>query len=182
MAAHSLGGLFAGLFASTYPEEIVGLILVDAVGERLEGLLGLEGYATLVRINQEGGSDKVRPLPGYNGDVETLGFGANNEVMREAAEAAPLRAIPLAVLEHGRPYSLPPDLEGLTSVELEAGLSAANRDLSTLVPNARLFVAAESGHDIHQDQPELVIEAVRQVVEGVRDPATWYSLNSCCTE
>jgi hypothetical protein len=34
-------------------------------------------------------------------------------------------------------------------------------------------VATESGHDIHQDQPELVIEAVRQVVDGVHNPDTW---------
>jgi hypothetical protein len=37
-------------------------------------------------------------------------------------------------------------------------------------------MAAESGHDIHQDQPQLVIEAIRQVVEGARAPETWYSL------
>ncbi len=40
----------------------------------------------------------------------------------------------------------------------------------------------ESGHDIHQDQPEQVVEAVRQVVAGVRNPDTWYDLTSCCAE
>ena len=60
-------------------------------------------------------------------------------------------------------------------------LCAANYEgLATLVPHARFFVASESGHDIHQDQPELVIEAIRQVVEGVRNPDTWYDLRSCC--
>jgi pimeloyl-ACP methyl ester carboxylesterase len=56
---------------------------------------------------------------------------------------------------------------------LESVLRAANEDLATLVPNARFFVAKDSGHDIHQDQPELVTEAIRQVVTGVRDPAIW---------
>jgi hypothetical protein len=41
-------------------------------------------------------------------------------------------------------------------------------------------VASESGHDIHQDQPELVIEAIQQVLQGVRNPDTWYSLAACC--
>jgi pimeloyl-ACP methyl ester carboxylesterase len=54
--------------------------------------------------------------------------------------------------------------------------------MATLAPNARFFVAKDSGHDIHQDQPELVIEAIRQVVEGVRDPETWYGLMSCCAK
>jgi hypothetical protein len=47
------------------------------------------------------------------------------------------------------------------------------KDLATLVPNARFATAAESAHNIHQDQPELVIAAIRQVVEAVRNPSTW---------
>jgi heme O synthase-like polyprenyltransferase len=54
--------------------------------------------------------------------------------------------------------------------------------LAMLVPNARFFVAKDSGHDIHQDQPELVTEAIRQVVAAVRNPDTWYDLTSCCAK
>ena len=46
-------------------------------------------------------------------------------------------------------------------------------DLASLVPNVRHVIAAESGHFIHGDQPDLVIEAIRDVVGAVRDPATW---------
>jgi len=73
-------------------------------------------------------------------------------------------------------------VEGFSSDALESILRTANEDLATLVPNARFFVAKDSGHDIHQDQPELVTEAIRQVVTGVRDPATWYDLASCCAK
>jgi pimeloyl-ACP methyl ester carboxylesterase len=78
------------------------------------------------------------------------------------------------------PFALPQDAQGLTADELEALLRKANVDLATLVPQARFFVARESGHDIHQDQPGLVIEAIRQVVDGVRHPDTWDVLTSCC--
>jgi pimeloyl-ACP methyl ester carboxylesterase len=37
--AHSLGGLFARLYAATYPGEVVGLVLVDAWAERLPKLM-----------------------------------------------------------------------------------------------------------------------------------------------
>lgn len=178
--AHSLGGLFARLYASTYPEDVVGLVLVDAYSERLETLMTPAQWAALVRLNQEGGSDTVLSIPGY-GDVETNGFGSANAVMRQAAAARPLRPMPLAVLAHSRPFGV--GLEGLaSSEELEAIFRAANADLATLVPNARFVVAGESGHDVHQDQPELVIEAIRQVVAGVRHPDTWYDLASCCAK
>ena len=48
------------------------------------------------------------------------------------------------------------------------------------MPDARFFHAKESGHDIHQDQPALTTEAIRQVIAGVRSPDTWYQLDACC--
>jgi len=44
---------------------------------------------------------------------------------------------------------------------------------AALVPDAKHAIATESGHNIHQDQPELVIAAIRAVVDAVRNPATW---------
>ena len=149
-------------------------MLVDAYSERLETLMTPEQWAGLVRLNQQGGSDTVLPIPGY-GDLETMGYGSADGVMRQAAAARPLSPMPLAVLAHARPFALPePPPEGWPSSEaLEAVLRAANADLATLVPNARLFIATDSGHDIHQDQPAMVTEAIRQVVTGVRNPDTW---------
>ena len=152
LAGHSLGGLFVRLYASTYPGEVVGLVLVDAYSERLETLLTPERWAALVRLNVRFGSDTVKPIPGY-GDLETLGYGKDNAVMRQAAASTPLGPMPLAVLAHARPFDLTEDAEGFSSNALESVLRAANEDLATLVPNARFFVAKHSGHDIHQDQP-----------------------------
>lgn len=179
LAGHSYGGFMARLYASTYPNEVIGLILVDAYTERLEDVMSSEQWAALVRLNQELGSDVVRQIPGY-GDAETTGYGADNAVMRQAVAASPLRPMPLAVLAHGKPFPQAAGAPGFLAGELEALLLKANEDLATLAPRARFTVASESGHDVHQDQPELVSEAIRQVVAGVRNPDTWYELTSCC--
>jgi pimeloyl-ACP methyl ester carboxylesterase len=179
LAAHSLGGLFARLYASTYPDEVVGLVLVDAYSELLEDVMPPERWQALVRLNQGLSADEVIPIAGY-GDVETLPFGANNAVVRKAVAASPLRPMPLAVLAHGKPFALPEDTQGFTTAEMEGYIQAANEAKVALVPKARFTVASESGHDIHQDQPELVTEAIRQVVAGVRNPDTWDDLTSCC--
>ena len=179
LAGHSQGGFMARLYASTYPEEVVGLVLVDAYSELIEDVMPPERWQALVRLNQEMGSGVVHPIPGY-GDAETTVYGAGNAVVREAVAASPLAPMPLAVLAHGRPFAVPEGAQGFSSDELERYLLAANEAQATLVPNARFTVASESGHDIHQDQPALVIEAIRQVVAGVRNPDTWYDLTSCC--
>jgi pimeloyl-ACP methyl ester carboxylesterase len=179
LAAHSLGGLFARLYASTYPDEVVGLVLVDAYSELLESVMSPEQWQALVRLNQGLGTDKIIPIPGY-GDVETLLWGADNAVVRAAVAASPLQPMPLAVLVHGKPFPQAADAPGFAPGELEGFIRAADEAEAALVPGARFFVATESGHDIHQDQPELVTEAIRQVVAGVRNPDTWYDLSSCC--
>jgi pimeloyl-ACP methyl ester carboxylesterase len=182
LAGHSLGGMFARLYAATYPDEVVGLVLVDAYSERLETLMPPARWAALVRLTQGFGSDTLNQIAGY-GPMETIGYGADNAVVRAAVAASPLRPMPLAVLAHGRAFDIPAATlarYGFTSGELEGYFRAGNADLATLVPQARFFVAAESGHDIHQDQPALVTEAIRQVVEGVRNPDTWSDLAACC--
>src|SRR3954464_13175181 len=181
LAGHSMGGFFARLYAATYPDEVVGLVLVDAYSEMVETMMPPERWQALVRLNQEFGWDEVVAIPGY-GDLETIGFGTGNAVMREAAAATPLPPMPLAVLAPGRAADLTDNAQGFTAEELETLMQAQYKDLATLVPDARFTVASESGHNIHQDQPELVIEAIQQVLQGVRNPDTWYDLSSCCTE
>lgn len=181
LAAHSLGGFFARLYAATYPEEVVGLVLVDAYSEMLEDVMPPEKWVALVQLNQGLGTDEIIPIPGY-GDIETLRWGADNATVREAVAASPLRPMPLAVLAHGKPFPQAANAPGFSPGELEGYIRAANVQKVALVPQARYSVASESGHDIHQDQPELVAEAIRQVVAGVRNLDTWYDLTSCCTE
>ncbi len=88
--------------------------------------------------------------------------------------------MPLAVLAKGVPSDLTEDTLGFSPDTLETALLAAQARLTALVPSGRMSIARESGHDVHQDQPALVTEAIRQVVEGVRNPDTWYDLTSCC--
>ncbi len=49
----------------------------------------------------------------------------------------------------------------------------AQEQLATLVPGTRLIVATQSGYYIQIDQPDLAIDAIRTVVEAVRDPTSW---------
>jgi hypothetical protein len=82
-----------------------------------------------------------------------------------------MRPMPLVVLAHGIPFADP--FPGWPSDKMEGIMFALQQDLAHLVPEARLITATATGHNIHQDQPELVIDAIRQVVAAVRNPSTW---------
>ncbi len=53
-------------------------------------------------------------------------------------------------------------------MEIEQTAMAAQQDLARLSSRGTLVTAEQSGHDIHIDQPELVVDAIRQVVALVR--------------
>ena len=169
LAAHSFGGLVVRLYAATYPDEVVGLVLVDAAHEDYYAAqreaLTPEQRADMARALEQGPPE----LADYP-DRERLDPDASAAQLREAAAASPLRPLPLIVLTHGRPWDWPP---GYPAAALEAAWLPLQEELVALVPDGRLVVAEQSGHFIPGDQPELVIDAIRQVSAAARDPSTW---------
>ncbi|MGH2600184.1 MAG: alpha/beta fold hydrolase, partial [Dehalococcoidia bacterium] len=177
LVGHSMGGALMRLYASAYPEEVVGLVLVDSTPEdvwvKFEAAMTPEQWQAF-----EGPQFSLEPSDEYPA-FERLDALAIVAAVREAQRVAPLRPMPLAVLAHGIPFPAPtPDWPAEVT---EAIMLAEQQRLATLVPNARFTIAGESGHNVHQDQPALVTEAIRQVVAGVRHPDTWYDLTACCT-
>jgi pimeloyl-ACP methyl ester carboxylesterase len=178
MVGQSLGGLVVRLYTATYPDDVVGMVLVDPFPEQLETQLTPAQWQLLMKFNVDFGGDTLQTIPGY-GPLETVPYASGFPAMRQAA-ASPLRPMPLAVLSHGIPFAVTEEQLGFAPAIFEQASLRAYRELAALVPDGRLYIATESGHDIHQDQPAVVTEAIREVVEGVRDPDTWDTLRSCC--
>jgi pimeloyl-ACP methyl ester carboxylesterase len=61
-----------------------------------------------------------------------------------------------------------PEIPLLSNVTWYEGQAYQARDL-----NARVVYAEKSGHFVSLDQPEVVIAAIENVVEAVRDPSSW---------
>lgn len=163
MAGHSFGGLVVRLYASTYPDEVAGLVLVDAAQE--DYYAGVQALLTPAQW-----AAYAKPTADLSPGVERIDTEASAAQMRKAAATSPLRPMLLVVLTHGRPWDWPP---GYPVAALEGLWTRLQDRLAALVPNARLVVARDSGHYIQLDQPDLVIDAIRQVVEAVRHPGTW---------
>jgi pimeloyl-ACP methyl ester carboxylesterase len=168
LVAHSLGGAFARLYASTYPGDIAGLVLVDAWQEDLPELLGPEQWRAYVEL-------AVSPPPGLEkySVPEMVDFGAASARLREAVEKHPLATIPLFVISRGKPVALPPNVPAAFSAEaFERAWHDGQDRLAALLPHAKHVIAKDSDHYVQVEQPALVIDAVRDVVDAVRDPAS----------
>lgn len=166
LVGHSYGGLLMRLFASTYPDEVVGLVLVDAFQETIEDAMTPEQWAAY--------KDLFQPVPEALAGYADLEFADLDAGFTQMRDASPLREMPLVVLSRGQAMAMPPDLPGgLTGKGLEDAWTKGQAFLADLLPGTRHVIARESEHYIQLQQPELVIEAVREVVEAVRDPASW---------
>lgn len=170
-AAHSFGGIFARLYACTYPKEVVGMVLVDALSEKVRTGLTPEQW----KLYMDFGFTKPTPgLEKYK-DIETLDVNASLDQMEKTASAEPLARIPLFVLSQGQPFDLSPwqplptDFPGA----LNKAWHAAQDALATLAPNTKHKIATKSSHYIQAQEPQLVVDAIKQVVEAVRNPSTW---------
>jgi pimeloyl-ACP methyl ester carboxylesterase len=157
LVGHSFGGLNARLYASRYPEEVVGMVLVDSSHEDQDDrALALMPPEVLKQAKPE---DMVVPSP------EGVDFKKSFAQVRAADWHSD---IPLIVLTQGRRFnpedyrvpSLAPKFQQL-HMELQ-------RDLARRSSRGRQIVAEKSGHYIQRDQPELVVDAIRQVVEEAR--------------
>jgi pimeloyl-ACP methyl ester carboxylesterase len=172
-AAHSFGGIFARLYASTYPNEVVGMVLVDALSEKVRTGLTPERWKLYVDFGF------MKPTPGLEKykDIETLDVNASLDQMEKAASAKPLRPMPLFILTQGQPFDLSPwqPLPTDFPKALDGAWHAAQDALATLSQNAKHRIATKSSHYIQAQEPQLVIDAIKQVVEAVRDPSTWTS-------
>jgi pimeloyl-ACP methyl ester carboxylesterase len=164
LAGHSNGGLFTQLYASTHSGQVAGLVLIDAVHpsyhqRRLAMLKPLLPPEVWQALRRDAMTPQHRLL-----DPERVDIWTSERQTRVALRHAPLRPMPLVVLAHGRPED-----PGAAFVEQDERLwRQLQRELAHLVPGGRLVVATESGHDIQHQQPELVLDAIGDVVRAVR--------------
>src|SRR5437867_9799407 len=150
-AAHSFGGIFARLYASTYPNEVVGMVLVDALSEKVRTGLKPERWKLYVDFGF------TKPTPGLEKykDIETLDVNASLDQMEKAASAEPLRLMPLFVLTQGQPFDLSPwqPLPADFPKALDRVWHTAQDALATLALNAKHKIATKSAHYIQIQEP-----------------------------
>jgi pimeloyl-ACP methyl ester carboxylesterase len=142
LVGHSFGAYNVQLYASMYPEDVAGLVLVDGSGEEqyLHIASTLATEQREAHLEWEGGAN-----------FEGVDFITSGRQVRAGAPSLP--HVPLVVL------STDTDDEYMRHVQV---------DLAGRIPGGRHIIVPETGHFIQLDQPAVVTNAVREVVEEAR--------------
>jgi pimeloyl-ACP methyl ester carboxylesterase len=200
LVGHSLGGIIVRQYAQSYPQDVVGMVLVDSAQEqqfqrfpaeivaatnqgitqsrRLEllvatGLPALnpaqvplesklpkeaaEAYRALVLANPN-------HLVTARGEIEALERGDTPPVKT-------LGDLPLIVLSHGHfdPETMGAAISAEVADQYEQVWQELQVELAALSSRGKRIVAEQSGHNIHLDQPELVISAIQEILTEAKE-------------
>ena len=164
LAGHSNGGLFSLLYASRYPDQVAGMVLIDGVHpdyhrrsiEVAKQFVPRELWDQIVAA--------ACGIPPVQVDAELMDICRAEAQTRAALAAHALRRMPLAVITHGGEH-YPPGTEADAQERLWQQLQD---ELAAMQPGSTHVIAVHSGHDIQHEQPELVLAQVHRVVAAVR--------------
>jgi pimeloyl-ACP methyl ester carboxylesterase len=188
LVGHSMGGFDVRLYASLYRSEVAGMVLVDSSHPDQQKRLPPELIdldATWIREQEFFEFTMPFGIPrllGFCGDdAEVRAAECNFHTVRESV--AELKAIsesaaqarntgslgnmPLAVLSHDPDMPQPGLPEDLVKPANDAW-QQMQQELVHLSTSGTQVIAKNSGHYIQLDRPDVVIAAVRQVVDQAR--------------
>lgn len=166
IVGHSLGGLLARLYASLYPRDVAGLVLIDGTHE--QQWQRWDSLRPSSRLFDEMRTMLSKMPPGAARDdmEQMLAVQTNGRVDRMRH----LPDVPLAVITALKPC--PPEREWVCrdpqALEVWRALHAEWAAQST---NSIHIVSARTEHYVMKDQPDLVAQAVRFVMNATRNAA-----------
>jgi pimeloyl-ACP methyl ester carboxylesterase len=142
---HSFGGAEAVTFASKYPEEVAGLVLLDASPTTWPTTVcSVPAYAPLCTVMHDPNLDPER-LDTISAFEAVDAIGSLGDLPMTVITAAHRQDAALAPAELAR---------------LDAAWSEGVQRWATLSPSATVVVVEDTGHHIEVDQPALVVDQV----------------------
>jgi pimeloyl-ACP methyl ester carboxylesterase len=190
VVGHSYGSHTVRIFASDYPTEVAGIILVDSRMEELSShplftptrssgqmslwsILARFGFFRVIGKNMLPAVYQEK-LPNYPLDIIfTPQFFKINELEDTEISDSDVRETdgfgdtPLIVIVHGKPAPMIyGQLDGTDLEEAERLFHSAAKNLAALSTDSQYIVAEDSGHMVPIERPDVVIEAILSLVEN----------------
>jgi pimeloyl-ACP methyl ester carboxylesterase len=153
IAGHSFGGLIANLFARLHPQEVSGVILIEATAP--EDVVLLRSHETKLQRALAWLANRAMPLHHHHEAVHAAQSAA------EVAAAPVFPPIPLTVITGAKPAMAWASNSSATALR-----AAHQQALAKLSPHGRHIHATRSGHFPQFSEPDLVLSAIRKTVRS----------------
>ncbi|HYI50730.1 MAG TPA: alpha/beta hydrolase [Microbacterium sp.] len=171
LAAHSMGSLPAVGFVARAPERVAGVVLIDPWSPRVSGVLRAalppEQPDESPALAEERWFLNEMPFDPAQNPEHVLVSASDEEVIALLDESGPIFGdLPVIVLRSPPLPSPPPGLPEGHHVATVAALAAGYQEFADESTRGTVIEVQETGHNIHEDQPQVVMDAIRDVVAG----------------
>lgn len=167
LVGHSFGGYNIRLFAANYPETIAGIVFVEASHEQQYQRLNINIPKSNKRFNSvifqsivtKNVSQKNQLL--QDRAFHTAGYEISSlyQSSRQVQRSGNIPTVPLIVISRGIA-----EWEGSDYARKhEKTWISLQQDLTYLSPLSQHIFAHHSGHNIHQQQPQIIVDALSDV-------------------
>ncbi|MBC5783182.1 alpha/beta fold hydrolase [Ramlibacter sp. USB13] len=153
LVAHSLGGLFANLYARVYPEQVAGVLFLEATHPDDRELLQKHEEHLVQALGRMQALPEMFLRPNVERELACV-----DDTVREIASAGPFPDIPVRVVTGG----LTPR-GALMSPAAIAAKRANQQALARLSPRGEHVIAQKSGHFPQLTEPDLVLSVLEEL-------------------
>ncbi|MBZ2208756.1 alpha/beta hydrolase [Massilia sp. R798] len=161
LVGHSYGGFLIRDFAARHPAQVAGMVFVDASDERIETELRKIDPA---RTAQDAKLSEGYTPPKYKAELKYVQGILDSGKL---PAAGPLPDVPVAVLTSSMKHEKPEFF--LHSPEGMKIWRSLHESFFRQFSTGTHTVTANAGHNIHMEQPQLVIAAIEQVIAMAAD-------------
>jgi pimeloyl-ACP methyl ester carboxylesterase len=197
LVGHSFGGLNMRLYQQKYPEEVKGLVLVDSTPEEIYSTLPKEYIKKLTmerkmiqiaRFLAPFGILRLLKMPvgysklpeskktisnavGYNTNAYTTAYKELSSMQQSISQLSSLKSdkqisIPLYVISRNKfPQG---NMSNDTLQRVQECWSKLQNDIAKSSNKSKHIIAENSGHFIHCDEPDKVIELILEMIDDIK--------------
>ncbi len=157
LVGHSLGGLYVSLYARHYPLETAGVVLVDSMHP--EQIERCKEYLPQKECDPKFYPWWVRMLISISPGVIKREMEGMSETGKQIRAAGPMPHVPVVVISHGKKSG--------EDIERERMWDVLQKELADEADSAKHIIAGKTGHNIQKDEPDLIVNAIRDMVIGI---------------
>jgi pimeloyl-ACP methyl ester carboxylesterase len=155
LVGHSLGGLYANLYARLYPNEVAGIVFLESSHPKDIHLDEYQGKAVKTINKMFSMFDSLSPHKQFN----EVHFVAKTVDQIRQIERFP--EIPVYVITGGKENRMMPEEARMKRLENQLSLLSLSR-------RSKHIIAEKSGHFPQLSEPRVVIDTIKDCVEQIK--------------
>ena len=151
LVGHSFGGIYVRVFADMYPKEVAGMVLIDPSQETFDEWTRTHQEAQRTALDEQ--------IAKASQGVRDESAEVNTSYQQARAAKVPA-GVPVILLSAMKDDTMPAGVRKVWAEKHEEWIAK--------VPGGKHIVVENSGHFIQAEQPQVVIDAIKQVVDQAR--------------